>query len=55
MGLVLGAGLMLPCLVLGIAVHQDHYSIIEANTERKTAAHVMMLLKCKPLNEDDAL
>jgi hypothetical protein len=30
-------------------------SIIEATLERKTAAHVMMLWKYKPLNQENAL
>jgi hypothetical protein len=29
--------------------------IIEATIKRKTAAHIMMLWKYRPLNEDDAL
>jgi hypothetical protein len=30
-------------------------TIMEATIERKTAAHVVMLWKYKPLNQDDAL
>jgi hypothetical protein len=30
-------------------------SIIEATIERKTSAHVMMLWKYKPLNQENAL
>jgi hypothetical protein len=52
-GLVLVACLMLPCLVPLIL--WSIRTIIEATTERKTAAHVMMIRKYKPLNQDDAL
>jgi hypothetical protein len=36
---------------LGIAVYQDHY---RGHYRKETAAHVMMLWKYKPLNQDDA-
>jgi hypothetical protein len=53
MGLILGACLILPCLVpLEL---QSIRTIMEDTIERKTAAHIMMLWKYKPLNQDDAL
>jgi integral membrane sensor domain MASE1 len=51
--LILGVCLMLPCLVP--LVLQSIRTIMEATTERKMAAHIMMLWKYKPLNQDDAL
>jgi hypothetical protein len=48
-GLILGACITLPCF-LPLAT-QSIRSIIEATIERKTAAHVMMLWKYKPLNK----
>jgi hypothetical protein len=53
MGLVLGACLMLPCLVP--LVLQSTRTIVEHIIKGKTAAQVMMLWKYKPLNQDDAL
>jgi hypothetical protein len=52
-GLVLGACLMLPCLVP--LVLQLIRTIVEAIIERKMAVHVMILRKYKPLGQDDAL
>jgi hypothetical protein len=51
--LVFGACLMLSCLVP--LVLWSIRTIMEATIERKTATHVMMLWKYKPLNQDDAL
>jgi hypothetical protein len=52
-GLILGACIILSCLLpLDI---QSIRSIIEATIERKTAAHVMMLWKYKPLNQENVL
>jgi hypothetical protein len=50
---VLGACLILPCLVP--LVLQSNRIIMEPTIQRKTAAHVMMLWKYKPLDQDDAL
>ena len=50
---ILGGCLILPCLAL--LVVQSVSSLIEAVVERKTATHIMMLWKYKPLNQDDAL
>jgi hypothetical protein len=36
-------------------VLQSIRTIMEAAIERKTAAHVIMLWKYRPLNQDDAL
>jgi hypothetical protein len=52
-GLILGACLILPCLVP--LVLQFIRVIIEAVIERKMAIHVMMLWKYKSLDQDDAL
>jgi hypothetical protein len=49
--LVLGACLILPCLIPSTVVLQNHYG----SHYRKTAAHVMMLWKYEPLHQDDAL
>jgi hypothetical protein len=51
--LILGACTILPCFLP--LVIQSIRSIIEATRERKTAAHVMMLWKYKPLNQENAL
>jgi hypothetical protein len=51
--LVLGACLIVASLVL--LVLQSIRTIMEVSIERKTAAHVMMLWKYGPLNQDDAL
>jgi hypothetical protein len=52
-GLVLGTYLMLRCLVpLELWFIR---TIMEATIERKMTAHIMMLWKYKPLNQDDAL
>jgi hypothetical protein len=51
--LVLGACLILPCLIL--LVLQSFRTIMEGTTERKTVAHVMTLWKYKPLAQDEAL
>jgi hypothetical protein len=48
-GLVLGACPMLPCLVP--LVLQTIRTTMEATTERKIAAHIMILWKYKPLNQ----
>jgi hypothetical protein len=53
MALVLGACLMLPCLVP--LVLRSIRTTMEAPTERKIAAYVMILCKYKPLSQDDAL
>jgi hypothetical protein len=53
MGLILGPCLLLPCLVP--LVLQSIRTIMEAVIKRKTASHVMMLWKYKPLDQDDAL
>jgi Ca2+/Na+ antiporter len=53
MGFVLGACLILLCLVP--LVLWSIRTIIEATIERKTAAHIIILWKYKPLNLDDAL
>jgi hypothetical protein len=53
MVLVLGACLMLPCLVP--LVLRSIRTILETPVEKKTAVHVIMLWKYKPLNQDDAL
>jgi hypothetical protein len=50
--LVLGTCLIVPCLVP--LVLQSIRTIMESTIE-KTAAHVMMLWKYKPLNQDDVL
>jgi hypothetical protein len=47
-GLILGACTILPCFLP--LVIRSIRSIIEATRERKTAAHIMMLWKYKPLN-----
>jgi hypothetical protein len=53
-GLVLGACLVVPCLVP--LVLWSIRTIMEATKERKTtASHIMMLWKYKPLNQDDVL
>jgi hypothetical protein len=53
MGLILEACLILLCLVP--LVPWSTSTTMEAIIERKTATHVMMLWKCKPLDQDDAL
>jgi hypothetical protein len=53
MGLVLGAWLMLPCLVP--LVLWSIRAFIEAIIERKMATHIMMLWKYKLLDQGDAL
>jgi ABC-type tungstate transport system substrate-binding protein len=53
MGLILGACLILPCLVP--LVLRSIRAITEAITERKMASHVMMLWKYKRLDQGDAL
>jgi hypothetical protein len=53
MGLILEACLILPCLVP--LVLWTIRIIIEATIKRKTATHLMMLWKDKPLDQDDAL
>jgi hypothetical protein len=50
-GLILGVCLMLPCLVP--LVLWSIRTIMEATIERKKTSHVMMILKYKPLNQDD--
>jgi hypothetical protein len=53
MGLVLGSWLISPCLVpLVFVVSQDHFG---GHYRKEMAAHVMMLWKYKPLNQDDDL
>jgi hypothetical protein len=52
-GLILGACITLPCSLP--LVIRSIRAIIEATIERKTAAHVMMLWKYKPLNQKNAL
>jgi ABC-type tungstate transport system substrate-binding protein len=52
-GLILGACILLPCFLP--LVIRSIRSIIEATIKRKTAAHVMMLWKYKPLNQENAL
>jgi hypothetical protein len=53
MGLFLGACLIIPCLVpLELPSIR---TTMEATIERKTATHVMMLWKNKPVNQNDAL
>jgi hypothetical protein len=53
MAFFLGACLILPCLVpLELPFIR---TTMEATTERKTATHVMMLWKNKPVNQNDAL
>jgi hypothetical protein len=51
--LILGACTIFPCFLP--LVIRSIRSIIEATIERKTAAHVMMLWKYKPLNRENAL
>jgi hypothetical protein len=51
--LVLGTCLILPCLVS--LVLQSVRTIMEATIERKTAIHVIMLWKYKPLNHEYSL
>jgi hypothetical protein len=53
MGLILGACLMLPCLAPLVLL--SIRTIREAIIERKTAAHIMVVWKYNPLNQDDAL
>jgi hypothetical protein len=53
MGLILGACLILPCLVS--LVLWSIKTITEAVIERKTATYVIMLWNYKPLTQDDAL
>jgi hypothetical protein len=48
-GLILGACIIFPCF-LPLVIWS-----IRSNIERKTAAHVMMLWKYKPLNQENAL
>jgi hypothetical protein len=52
-GLILGSCLILPCLVP--LVLWSIRTVMEAIIERKTASHVMMLWKYKPLDQDDGL
>jgi hypothetical protein len=52
-GLILGACSILPCFLP--LVIRSIRSIIEATIERKTAAHVMMLWKYKPLSQENTL
>jgi hypothetical protein len=52
-GLVLGACLLLPCLI--VLVLWSIRIVMEAIIERKMATHVIMLWKYKPLDQDDAL
>jgi hypothetical protein len=52
-GLILGVCPILPCFLA--LVIRSIRSIIEATIERKTAAHVMMLWKYKPLSQENAL
>jgi hypothetical protein len=52
MGLILGACLILLCLVL--LVLQSMGNIMEATIKSKMATHVMMLWKYKSLDQDDA-
>ena len=51
--LILGVCLILSCLAP--LVIQSVSSLIEIMVKRKTATDMMMLWKCKPLNQDDAL
>jgi hypothetical protein len=51
--LILGVCLVLPCL--DPLIVRSVSNLIETTVERKTAFHVMMLWKHKPLNQDDAL
>jgi hypothetical protein len=53
MDLILGATLILPCLAP--LMLQAIKTIMETIIQRKTAMHVMMLWKHKPLDQDDAL
>jgi hypothetical protein len=53
MALASGTCLILPYLI-PLALWSIR-TIMGATIERKTAAHVMMLWKCKPLNQNDAL
>jgi hypothetical protein len=53
MFLVLGAYLILSCLIL--LVLWFFRTIMEVTMERKTAAHVMMVWKYNPPDQDDAL
>jgi hypothetical protein len=50
---VMGSCPILPCLVP--LVLRPIRTIMEATMERKTAAHIMMLWKYKPLGQDAAL
>jgi hypothetical protein len=52
-GVILGACILLPCFLPSVI--RSIRSIIEATIEIKTAAHVMMLWKYKPLNQENAL
>ena len=51
--LILGACYIFPCLTPLLTWSVS--SLIEAMVERKMVTHVMMLWKCKPLNQVDAL
>jgi hypothetical protein len=53
MGLVLRTCLILPCLAP--LVPRSIKTIMEAIIERKTATHIMMLWKYKPLDQSDHL
>jgi hypothetical protein len=48
-------GSMFNSAPLGSLVLQSIRTIMEATVERETVAHVMLLWKYKPLNQDDAL
>jgi hypothetical protein len=48
-------GSMFDVTLLVPLVLQSIRTIMEAAIERKTAAHVIMLWKYRPLNQDDAL
>jgi hypothetical protein len=52
-GLILGAYVIPPCFLP--LVIRSIRPIIEDTVERKTAVHVMMLWKYKPLNQENAI
>jgi hypothetical protein len=54
-GMVLFLGSLLGVILLVPLVLWSIRTIMEATIERKTAAHVMMLWKYRPLSQDDAL
>jgi hypothetical protein len=54
MGLILGACLIFSCLA-PLVLQSVRRTIMEALIERKTATHVTMVWKYKPLDQDDDL